>query len=300
MIKNLEFAVASTQSTRTNTSSPHRQAVILAAGRGSRMNGESREIPKCLLEVGGRQLIEHQLDALAEHGIEDVCVVTGYRADLIERRLGRRATTIKNEIWDRTNSLFSLSLTRNWVVGDVVVINCDVLAHPDIFDRLLNNEKGSRFVYDSDSGDDDEHMKVTFAKDRTLTAMSKKMRSADVQGENVGMLYIAADDTEALFGHASDVLAAGGLHTWLASAVERLAASANVTGIDIRDLPWTEIDFPKDLQHARSSVWPKICEVGSANLLLCGSQVVYERTDLLAVSASSSNAACGRDDFSSE
>ena len=55
---------------------------------------------------------------------------------------------------------------------------------------------------------------------------------------------------------------------WLASAVQNLAGGASLTGIDVCDLPWTEIDFPDDLSRARSSIWPRICEAGYGKLAM--------------------------------
>ena len=57
------------------------QAVILAAGRGSRLGSSGDEVPKCLLEVGRRRLIEHQLDSLADAGVGPVHIVVGYGAE---------------------------------------------------------------------------------------------------------------------------------------------------------------------------------------------------------------------------
>ena len=243
------------------------QAVILAAGRGSRMNGHGTALPKCLLPVGGRTLLEHQLDALNKRGITDVCVVTGYLRELVEQSLGSWATTIHNPHWAETNSLFSLSLTQNWVTGSVVVMNCDVLAHPDIFDRLLERD-ASCFAYDSSSGSDEEHMKVRLTTDGHLSAMSKSMPGNQVHGENVGILHFDAPDADTLFDHADLLLAEGGRAMWLASAVQNLAGGASLTGIDVCDLPWTEIDFPDDLSRARSSIWPRICEAGYGKLAM--------------------------------
>ncbi len=114
-----------------------KQAVILAAGRGMRLNGASNGTPKCLIEVGGRTLIERQLDALDEVGIERACVVVGYKGDDVRAAVGRRCDIITNDRYTKTNSLYSLWLTRDWVEGAFVLLNCDVLAHPDIYHRVL-------------------------------------------------------------------------------------------------------------------------------------------------------------------
>lgn len=72
------------------------QAVILAAGRGSRLKNAIDNGPKCLANVGGRPLIEHQLSLLAQAGIRRVAVVTGYRASTVRAAIGSQAEFIHN------------------------------------------------------------------------------------------------------------------------------------------------------------------------------------------------------------
>ena len=59
------------------------KAIILAAGRGTRMKALTEEKPKCLVELDGQSLLEKQLGALRQSGIEDIAIVTGYRRELL-------------------------------------------------------------------------------------------------------------------------------------------------------------------------------------------------------------------------
>lgn len=238
------------------------QAVILAAGRGSRLEDLTEARPKCLVEVGGATLLEHQLEALSQAGIEDVTIVAGYRADDVRRAVGRRARIVANDAWDSTNSLYSMALCRERVRGDMLVMNCDVLAHPRALRRLI--EAGpDAFLYDSRSGGADEEMKVELRQGR-LAAMSKQLPLDRVHGENVGVLLFEAAAARALFRHAADLLAEGHRNLWLAAAVERLARTVPLRGVDIADLPWIEIDFPDDLERACRQVWPQVASAFSS------------------------------------
>ncbi|PYK48280.1 MAG: nucleotidyl transferase, partial [Verrucomicrobia bacterium] len=60
------------------------RALILAAGRGSRMGDLGDDRPKCLIELQGRPLIERQITALRRSGVEEIGVVRGYRAEMID------------------------------------------------------------------------------------------------------------------------------------------------------------------------------------------------------------------------
>jgi len=234
------------------------QGLILAAGRGRRLGANVDEVPKCLLRVGGKTLLDHQLDMLESAGVGDICVVAGYQKQALFRACHRRATVIHNEHWADTNSLYSLSLAREWVNHDVVVMNCDVLIDPVVLRQLLATQS-SCFAFDSSSGSDDEHMKVELSGNRLVT-MSKSLDSAHVHGENVGLLHFLADDARRLFAHALAILEDGSKTLWMASAVQRLAAERSLQGVDVRGRPWIEIDYEADLEDARRRVWPLIAQ----------------------------------------
>ncbi len=250
-------------------------AVILAAGRGSRLDGETQSRPKCLVEVGGRSLLEHQLNALISSGIKRIFVVAGYQCPQVYRVARSHAAVICNDAWATTNSLFSLRLTRNWVTGPVLVLNGDVLMHPDIVIRLLRSG-GNSFGYDSSSGKQDEHMKVEMAGD-VLRAMSKDLPIDRCHGENIGMLYFNEESTDLLYREAEVALENGDVSAWVATAVERVARATELRGVDVRDLPWVEIDFPEDLAYARREVWPNISRACGEGLMQVSDPWRHER-----------------------
>lgn len=231
-------------------------AVILAAGRGSRLKGETNDVPKCLVEVGGCSLIEYQLRCFAEVGIHRILIVAGYHAHKVYEAVGDRAAVVYNRDWATTNSLYSLWFCRHWVSGPMIVLNCDVLADPEIVNRVLHSG-GNVFAYDSSSGSADEHMKVRIV-DGDLRAMSKSLPVEQSDGENVGLLYFKPAAVRLLFREAERVLGSHGREMWAAAAVEHVARRVSLRGVDISDLPWIEIDFPQDLATARRETWPII------------------------------------------
>src|SRR5438045_673554 len=98
---------STTRSRCCNDESPRcMRAVILAAGRGSRMGPLTDATPKCLLPLGGRPLLEWQVAALRGAGIDTVGIVRGYNAHLFD---GRALTTFENPRWAETNMVASLA-----------------------------------------------------------------------------------------------------------------------------------------------------------------------------------------------
>lgn len=233
-----------------------KEALILAAGKGMRLDASSNGDPKCLLKVGGRTLIQHQIDALRESGVERICIVVGYCADRVRAVAGDSCSYVLNARFADTNSLYSLWLARDRVTGPFLLLNSDVLAHPDVYRRVISCE-GSALAFDSTSGCEGEHMKVSFRGGR-LRAISKELSPQETDGENVGILRFDEQAAAALFDNAAALIDSAGTRCWAPAAVNELASQVAIHGIDVADLPWTEIDSPQDLNNARENVWPAI------------------------------------------
>lgn len=241
-----------------------KQAVVLAAGCGSRLGPVGHRLPKCLQPVGDRTLLDIQLDILERVRIEEVCVVVGHESERVRQHLANRPwiTTIENRVYAETNSLYSLWLAREWVRGPFLCLNGDVIAHPDVFHRVLAVE-GSALAFDSTSGREEEHMKVA-APGGFLAAISKSLSTGRVQGESVGLLQFDAPGALRLLAEVSAMVANGGVQNWVPAAVDRIAAQVPIRCVDVGGLPWVEVDFPEDLDCARSRVWPSIAHLVGA------------------------------------
>jgi choline kinase len=228
-------------------------ALILAAGSGRRLCHAS---PKCLVDLGGRPLIDHQFQALRWAGVQRIVVVAGYQADDVREALPPGTPVVVNPDYAETNSLYSFWLARHEISEEVLVLNGDVLFHP-VIARALVRRSRSALAYDSRSGRQKEEMKLII-RGGGLAAMSKTVAPERSCGENVGMIRLSDAATEAAFEIAGRLVAAGRVHDWLASAVNRVAREHRVDCMDVAGLPWTEIDFPEDLERARTQVLPAI------------------------------------------
>jgi len=234
------------------------QGVILAAGKGSRLGKAADGLPKCLIQVGGRTLIRHQLDALADAGVGPVLVLIGYAADLVRETVGNSAEFILNPRYAATNSLHTFFLAKEWIKGPVVILNSDVLADPRLLEALLRSGEDS-LAYDSLSGYAREHMKVA-VRDGKVTNMSKDLPEEGTSGENVGMLYLSRRTLDVLFDQAEKLVAADRTDAFLAEAIRASLGLIELKAVDVAGLPWTEIDTPHDLERARRELWSRISE----------------------------------------
>src|SRR5262249_35028109 len=234
------------------------KGVILAAGKGARLNGTIGDKPKCLLRVGGRTMVERQIDALRLAGIDDIVVVVGCQADAVRRACGRHATYVENARFAQTNSLYSLWLARHQLVDGFVVMNCDVLFHPQLLTDLVTARHENALLISYDGIDlGDEEMKVATRRGRVV-AMAKTMAAADADGENVGIVKFGAEGARLLVDLLDRRVAAGGLRDWAPRAFEDFARVRPLHAIGTRGFPWTEIDFPEDYERAVQEVLPAI------------------------------------------
>jgi len=232
------------------------QAIILAAGVGTRLH-DRRGRPKLLQQVGGVALVHHQLAALADVGVTDVTVVVGHAEQQVRSELGDSVRYVVNPVFRETNSMYSFLLAGQRVRDDVVVLNCDVFLHPALVARLVDQSDGDALLYDSTSGHEDEHMKVSISGGR-LVEMSKDMPDEQVSGENVGVLRLGAQTVTDVAAAARQIIAGGGRRSWLAAAINQVASQRPIACLDVAPWPWVEIDFPEDLVRARAAVLPAL------------------------------------------
>ena len=236
------------------------RGVVLAAGKGARLNGTSGNLPKCLVRVGGLTLVERQITSLRAAGIDDIVVVVGCEAERVRRSCGRGVQFVENTRFAQTNSLYSLWLARPLLQDGFVVMNCDVLLHPQLlYDLLTARHQDALLVaYQEDDAQlGDEEMKVRTSRGRVID-LSKTMAGDAADGENVGVVKFGADGARLLTSILDERVAAGGLRDWAPRAFAEFARVRPLHAIGTRGYPWTEIDFPEDYQRALTDILPAI------------------------------------------
>jgi choline kinase len=237
------------------------KGVILAAGKGSRLNGTAGDKPKCLVEAGGMTLLERQIRALDGAGIDDIVVVVGCQAQRVRSAAGPAVTYIENVRFSETNSLYSLWTARALLYQGFVVLNCDVLFHPGLLDDLLATHQDAALLIDYREPDDppfgDEEMKVK-VRSGLVVDMSKTMDPAEADGENVGIVKFGPKSAPDLISILDRLVAEGGLRDWAPKAFREFAQDRPLHAVGTGSYPWIEIDFPEDYQRAVRDVLPAI------------------------------------------
>jgi len=236
-----------------------RTAILLAAGCARRLGALTEDRPKCLLDVGGKSLIEHQIASLRQLGVEEIVVVTGYFAEKVEQVLGTSIRSVRNEVYDKTNSLYSLHLAIPHAPDGFVLANADVLFHPRLLSNLLESPHADALLYEPQTALGDEEMKVRI-EDGRVQAMSKTLPNGSYQGENLGVLKFSAAGAARVAASAAALVEAGDVNTWAPKAFDAICREYPIHAVPAAKRPWIEIDFPEDLERARKVVWPAIAK----------------------------------------
>jgi choline kinase len=205
--------------------------------------------------------VQRQIDTLRAAGVDDIAVVVGCQADRVRHSCGRGVHFIENSRFAQTNSLYSLWLARPLLLDGFVVMNCDVLLHPQLLADLVTARHANALLlaYQDDDGAPmgDEEMKVKVRRGRVVD-MSKTMPPDEADGENVGVVKFGAAGARVLASLLDARVAAGGLRDWAPRAFCEFAQAHPLHAVGTRGLPWTEIDFPEDYERAVSEVLPAI------------------------------------------
>lgn len=233
------------------------KAIILAAGKGSRLEPVSGESVKCLVELGGMTLIERQLGYLRACGITQIGVVVGFQAERIRRICGPNVEYVENPIFAETNSLYSLWLARQLFGKGFVVMNSDVFFHPQLLRDLLTAQYDDAVLvsWRNQTNYGDEEMKVK-VRGGQLLDISKTMDPKKADGENVGIVKFGADGASALTKELDKLIANGAKKSWAPRAFLEFSKIRPLHAVSTRGYPWIEIDFPDDLRRAQEEILP--------------------------------------------
>jgi choline kinase len=236
------------------------RAVILAAGRGGRLVGVVGHQPKCLARVGADMLIERQFRALRDCGVPAITVVTGHQASMVRQGCGPRVDFVHNARFASTNNLYSLWLARHLLVDGFIVLNADVLFHPQLLVDLLTARYEDALLMaarDNDREYSDEEMKLCVRGGR-VAEIAKTIPPERADGESLGIAKFGKDGAAVLVEELDRLVGAGAVRAWLPAAFAGFAKRRALHVVDSRGFPWIEIDVPDDYWRACAHVLPAI------------------------------------------
>ncbi len=181
------------------------KAIVLAAGRGTRLEEITQDKPKCLVELGGKSLIERQLSCLRSAGIGDIILVTGYHADM----LGLAGTKqVQNPKWDQTNMVESLFCAESEFSDDIIITYADIVFEPKVITALCESPHEISIAINmnwqslwktrfADPLEDAESLRMD-SQDRITDIGNPVENIDDIQGQYMGLMRFKAKGVAAL------------------------------------------------------------------------------------------------------
>jgi L-glutamine-phosphate cytidylyltransferase len=231
------------------------RAIILAAGRGSRMGDLTDLQPKCFVRVRGRRLLDWQLSALRGAGIGEIGVVRGYRGEAFTEPLHY----FDNPRWSETNMVASLMTAQAWLRADTCIVSySDIFYSSAAIERLQSASADVAITYDpnwlqlwrrrfADPLSDCETFRLH--ADGTLREIGERAQSLDqIEGQYMGLLQFTPAGFGALSALLSELPALQADRLDMTSLLRRLIARAvPIQAIAIDDA-WGEVDSRSDLE----------------------------------------------------
>lgn len=238
------------------------RVIILAAGQGKRLLPLTSDVPKALLDIGGKPLIERQIEAFVACDVKDFVVVTGYASGRMEdalhamaARYGVAIKCVYNPFYAVADNLASCWLARSEMTGDFIQVNGDNVFRGDLVAKLLAAPRTDASVaINVKSTFDSDDMKVMMDRGR-LTEVGKTLPVDMVSAEAIGFYVFRGAGVKAYRDELELAMRdPNGLKRWFPSAVGSLAKKVSISTIECTGLRWAEVDFPADLAHARQLV----------------------------------------------
>lgn len=235
------------------------KAIILSAGQGRRLLPLTENIPKCLLPIGGRPIIEWQIDALLAAGIHDIAVVTGFKSSLVEALLQSyenraRINTIFNPFFEVADNLASCWIARSVMDRDFLLMNGDTIFDKALLMQVLNSASAPitlsvshKPIYDADD------MKVQLDKRGWVKHVSKSLSANQIDCESIGLIFFREHGPQLFRNAVEEALRdQEKLKFWYLSIIDALAAKQLVNTCFVSEHFSCEIDFAGDLEKAEA------------------------------------------------
>ncbi|MBT5860812.1 MAG: phosphocholine cytidylyltransferase family protein [Alphaproteobacteria bacterium] len=236
------------------------RAIILAAGRGSRLKGMTDAQPKCLVELAGQPLLHWQIAALRDAGIDEIALVTGYKSEVLE---AKGLPTRHNEDWQNTQMVASMLCARDLMDGPVIVSYSDIVYSADAVRTLMDTPADLGIAFDRDWArqwqerfEDPLSDAESFRTDgagRLIEIGARVASMAEPEGQFMGLMKFSPASlgwVDGIMGSDEDLKRNMDM---TAMCSRLISAGKSLTAVDVTGW-WCEVDDQNDLKVAEAMV----------------------------------------------
>jgi choline kinase len=181
------------------------QGVILAAGLAKRLRPLTDTVPKCLLNIGEKNLLHLTIENLISNDIENFVVVIGYRENMIKDYIRNnfdinKFLFLENTDYANNNNSYSLWMTRDYVKEDMFLLDSDILFDKRIIEKLINSGYDNCLAVDVSKELDEEQIKVKVDGENRILEIGKEVDLKSAIGESIGIEKFSKKFLEEMYG----------------------------------------------------------------------------------------------------
>ncbi len=232
------------------------QAIIMAAGKGSRLGSLAEEKPKSFVEIKGKKLIEYNLRLLQKYHVDDIIIVTGYQSEAFEELTSdmNNIRLVYNPFYEMVNVLGSFYMGMETLHEDFIYLHADTLCDPTIFEKLIHPDADIVLPVEYKKCDD-EAMKVRSQNGR-IVQITKQMPLDKAEGEFIGMAAFKKNVIPSLKEKTKQLMKEKAFADYFESAIQRLIDEEHflIKAIPTNGAFWAEIDFLQDYETATAQI----------------------------------------------
>lgn len=226
------------------------RALLLAAGKGTRISRYLSGNPKCTVDIGGEPLICYTLDLLKRKGITETALVLGYKAEVIRETVKEKEVSFYyNPFYDVTNSIASAWFAKDFLkdTEDLLIMNADVFLEEGVLDDMMET-KLSPVLFADESRKEEADYKFYY-EDNILMKYGKELTGADITGEYIGVARLEADFIPEFVKQMEKMIATQQHSVWWENVLYSMIDRRDVYVKNIENRFWAEVDYIEDYER---------------------------------------------------
>ncbi len=224
------------------------KALIMAAGRGTRISRYIEGKPKCTVDIGDIRLIEYTLEELLSRNVDKIGVVLGYQAGIMEEILSKYPVEVYyNYFYEVTNSIASAWFAGDFIDDDMLMMNADVFAEESILDQLVEIEKETVLLSDSSRKEMADYK--LYYEDNQLIKFGKELEGKDISGEYVGIARVSRGFVPEFKKRLQSLIKQGKYNMWWEDVLYSFVGERPIYVEDVAGRFWAEVDFIEDYER---------------------------------------------------
>ena len=248
------------------------KALILNAGKGSRMGVLTSEHPKCMTELGnGETILSRQLRLIAEAGIEEVIITTGYYESVLvgycnSLDLPLHITFVKSDLYESTNYIYSIYCAREYLEGDILLMHGDLVFENHVFEELVSSECSCMSVSSTKMLPEKDFKAVISKREDGNSYISKVGIEFFNDAMEAQPLYnLKEADWKIWLEKICEYCEAGQRTCYAENALNDISENCNIEPLDVQNELCAEIDNPEDLVLVSS----QLKEIENRTVYMC-------------------------------